>query len=249
MRLAGVPEQLVTGDADPWERFAAWAATVPRLIRNPLYVWTHLELRRVFGIDLPLGPVDGARDLGRGQPPAAAVSVGAARCSRTSTSRSSRPPTTPARARSPTTAGWRRWTMSALRWCPPSDPTPRTRLARRSSRLERVGRQPRDRGERRRSTTSTRCSTRSRRRTSGWLGWAAGRATTGSLPPRPATRPRPRRCASSARARHGRAATTTSARSYCSKSSPSPRGWQPPTTRCCSSTSGRSATHRRASRT
>ncbi len=56
MRLAGVEERLVTGDADPWERFSAWAATVPGLIRNPLYLWTHLELRRVFGIDLPLGP-------------------------------------------------------------------------------------------------------------------------------------------------------------------------------------------------
>jgi glucuronate isomerase len=56
MRLAGVDERLVTGDADPWERFSAWAATVPRLIRNPLYVWSHLELRRVFGIDVPLDP-------------------------------------------------------------------------------------------------------------------------------------------------------------------------------------------------
>jgi glucuronate isomerase len=56
MRLAGFDEQLVTGDADPWERFSAWAATLPRLIGNPLYVWSHLELRRVFGIDLPLSP-------------------------------------------------------------------------------------------------------------------------------------------------------------------------------------------------
>jgi glucuronate isomerase len=56
MRLAGYSEQLVTGDADPWDRFEAWAATVPRTIRNPLYLWTHLELRRVFGIDLPLNP-------------------------------------------------------------------------------------------------------------------------------------------------------------------------------------------------
>ena len=56
MRLAAVPEHLVTGDADPWDRFLAWAQTVPRTIGNPLYVWTHLELRRVFGIDLPLGP-------------------------------------------------------------------------------------------------------------------------------------------------------------------------------------------------
>ena len=56
MRLAGVDERLITGGADPWERFAAWADTVPGLVRNPLYVWTHLELRRVFAIDLPLGP-------------------------------------------------------------------------------------------------------------------------------------------------------------------------------------------------
>jgi glucuronate isomerase len=56
MRLAGLDERVITGDADPWERFSAWAETVPRLIRSPLYVWTHLELRRVFGIDLPLGP-------------------------------------------------------------------------------------------------------------------------------------------------------------------------------------------------
>ncbi|MGD0984701.1 MAG: glucuronate isomerase [Acidimicrobiales bacterium] len=56
MRLAGFGEELITGGADPWDKFSAWAATVPRLIRNPLYIWTHLELRRVFGIDLPLGP-------------------------------------------------------------------------------------------------------------------------------------------------------------------------------------------------
>lgn len=54
MRMAGVDERLVTGDADPWDRFLAWAGTVPRLVHNPLYLWTHLELRRVFGIDLPL---------------------------------------------------------------------------------------------------------------------------------------------------------------------------------------------------
>ncbi|HUA95849.1 MAG TPA: glucuronate isomerase, partial [Acidimicrobiales bacterium] len=54
MRSAGVDEALVTGAADPWERFYAWASTVPRLIRNPVYIWSHLELRRVFGIDLVL---------------------------------------------------------------------------------------------------------------------------------------------------------------------------------------------------
>jgi len=56
MRLAGFDEDLITGSADPWDKFVAWAATVPRLIRNPLYIWSHLELRRVFGIDLVLNP-------------------------------------------------------------------------------------------------------------------------------------------------------------------------------------------------
>ncbi len=54
MRLAGFEEALITGDADPWDKFAAWAETVSRSIRNPLYVWTHLELRRVFGINTAL---------------------------------------------------------------------------------------------------------------------------------------------------------------------------------------------------
>jgi glucuronate isomerase len=56
MRSAGIDEALITGDADPWERFSAWATTVPRLVRSPMFVWTHLELRRVFGIDLLLTP-------------------------------------------------------------------------------------------------------------------------------------------------------------------------------------------------
>ena len=52
MRANGVPEDLITNRAvDPYERFLAWARTVPRLLRNPLYHWTHLELRRVFGWD------------------------------------------------------------------------------------------------------------------------------------------------------------------------------------------------------
>ena len=39
------------GDADPYEKFLAWARTVPFTLRNPLYHWTHLELKRYFGID------------------------------------------------------------------------------------------------------------------------------------------------------------------------------------------------------
>jgi glucuronate isomerase len=54
MRLAGWEEKLITGDAEPWDKFMAWARTVPRLPHNPLYLWTHLELRRVFEINLPL---------------------------------------------------------------------------------------------------------------------------------------------------------------------------------------------------
>jgi glucuronate isomerase len=51
MRAHGVPEKFVTGDASPKEKFLAWAQTVPATLRNPLYHWTHLELKRYFGID------------------------------------------------------------------------------------------------------------------------------------------------------------------------------------------------------
>jgi glucuronate isomerase len=50
MRADGVPERLITGAASDPEKFKAWAATVPRTICNPLYHWTHLELKRYFGI-------------------------------------------------------------------------------------------------------------------------------------------------------------------------------------------------------
>ncbi|MEM7456664.1 MAG: glucuronate isomerase [Planctomycetota bacterium] len=50
MRANGVDEQLITGDADPRDKFVAFAATVPFLLRNPLYHWTHLELKRFFSI-------------------------------------------------------------------------------------------------------------------------------------------------------------------------------------------------------
>jgi glucuronate isomerase len=51
MRANGVDEELCTGSRDPYEKFLAWARTVPRTLRNPLYHWTHLELKRYFGID------------------------------------------------------------------------------------------------------------------------------------------------------------------------------------------------------
>src|SRR5712692_4809513 len=51
MRANGVEERYCTGDAEPFEKFLAWARTVPYTLRNPLYHWTHLELKRYFGID------------------------------------------------------------------------------------------------------------------------------------------------------------------------------------------------------
>ncbi len=51
MRANGVPEPYCTGNADPYEKFLAWARTVPHTLRNPLYHWTHLELKRYFDID------------------------------------------------------------------------------------------------------------------------------------------------------------------------------------------------------
>ncbi|MEM1357606.1 MAG: glucuronate isomerase, partial [Bacteroidota bacterium] len=51
MRLLGVDEQLITGDADPREKFRAYARSTPHTLRNPLYHWSHLELKRYFGID------------------------------------------------------------------------------------------------------------------------------------------------------------------------------------------------------
>jgi glucuronate isomerase len=54
MRANGVPENLITGDGDDFAKFYAWAGTVEKALGNPLYVWTHLELRRFFDIDLVL---------------------------------------------------------------------------------------------------------------------------------------------------------------------------------------------------
>lgn len=50
MRSNGVDERYCTGDASDWEKFQKWCETVPYTLRNPLYHWTHLELRRPFGI-------------------------------------------------------------------------------------------------------------------------------------------------------------------------------------------------------
>ncbi len=50
MRTNGIDERFCTGNASDWEKFQAWAKTVPKTLRNPLYHWTHLELARYFGI-------------------------------------------------------------------------------------------------------------------------------------------------------------------------------------------------------
>ena len=56
MRAAGEPEELVSGDADPKDKFMAFARTIPKTLRNPLHHWTHLELKRCFDCDLVLNP-------------------------------------------------------------------------------------------------------------------------------------------------------------------------------------------------
>lgn len=52
MRANGVDENLITGDASDYEKFLVYAKSVPQFVRNPLHHWSHLELRRYFGIDL-----------------------------------------------------------------------------------------------------------------------------------------------------------------------------------------------------
>ena len=51
MRANGIGERFCTGDATNYEKYLAFARTVPHTLRNPLYHWTHLELKRFFGID------------------------------------------------------------------------------------------------------------------------------------------------------------------------------------------------------
>lgn len=51
LRSNGVDESLITGKASPKEKYLAWAATLPYCLRNPLYVWSHMELQRYFDID------------------------------------------------------------------------------------------------------------------------------------------------------------------------------------------------------
>jgi len=63
MRTNGIGEKYITGNADDYEKFEKWAQTVPYCIRNPLYHWTALELKNIFGIkDRLLGP-ETAREI------------------------------------------------------------------------------------------------------------------------------------------------------------------------------------------
>lgn len=56
MRTNGIPEEFCTGKADPLAKFLKWAETVPYTMRNPLYHWTHLELKNYFGVNKRLDP-------------------------------------------------------------------------------------------------------------------------------------------------------------------------------------------------
>lgn len=63
MRTNGIDERYITGkDTSDWEKFEKWAETVPYTMRNPLYHWTHLELRTAFGVDKLLSPAT-AREI------------------------------------------------------------------------------------------------------------------------------------------------------------------------------------------
>jgi glucuronate isomerase len=75
MRSNGVDERFITGDGSPWEKFQAWAATVPHTLRNPLYHWTHLELKRYFGVDCLLNPATAAEVWKQGNARLAAMRV------------------------------------------------------------------------------------------------------------------------------------------------------------------------------
>ena len=63
MRANGVDEKYITGSASDWEKFLAWAKTVPDTLRNPLYQWTHMELKKPFGIENKLLNQNTAKEI------------------------------------------------------------------------------------------------------------------------------------------------------------------------------------------
>ncbi len=54
MRICGVPEELITGSASNKEKFNTWCKTFPRLLGNPLYDWSRMEVEGVFGVNIPI---------------------------------------------------------------------------------------------------------------------------------------------------------------------------------------------------
>jgi glucuronate isomerase len=60
MRICGVPEDEITGGASDKQKFIRWAETLPKTLGNPLYLWSALELKRIFGIDEALNPNNAA---------------------------------------------------------------------------------------------------------------------------------------------------------------------------------------------
>ena len=56
MRANGVEEKYITGDAPDKEKFLKWAEVMPYTVGNPMYIWSHLELKRYFGVDKLLSP-------------------------------------------------------------------------------------------------------------------------------------------------------------------------------------------------
>lgn len=62
IRACGESEDLITGEADDYDRFLALARTMPKIIGNPVFHWTQLELKRFFGVDLPLNE-DTAKEI------------------------------------------------------------------------------------------------------------------------------------------------------------------------------------------
>jgi len=65
MRTCGTEEYYCTGNASDREKFQKWAETVPRILRNPLYHWTHMELKRPFGISDRLFTPETAEEIWR----------------------------------------------------------------------------------------------------------------------------------------------------------------------------------------
>lgn len=56
MRNNGIEEKYITGDASKKEKFLKWAETIPYTVGNPLYHWSHLELKNYFGVEEPFSP-------------------------------------------------------------------------------------------------------------------------------------------------------------------------------------------------